>query len=85
MKELFTRGLIYYNANFADPEVIMIRECVMNGVGCVQVINDVVLMASNGTIDLHLKGSLISFIILSFKFCTNSFEFRSFIILSLYL
>ena len=35
----------------------MIRECVMNGVGCVQVINDVVLIASNGTIDLQLKGN----------------------------
>merc|ERR550519_1861321 len=39
------------------PEAVMIRECLMNGEGCVQVINDVVLMASNGTIDLQLKES----------------------------
>merc|ERR550519_3019800 len=39
------------------PEVVMIRECLMNGEGCVEVINDVVLIASNGTIDLQLKES----------------------------
>merc|ERR550519_1351147 len=39
------------------PEVVMIRACLMNGEGCVQVINDLVLMASNGTIDLQLKES----------------------------
>merc|ERR550519_2273025 len=39
------------------PEVVMIRACLMNGEGCVQIINDLVLMASNGTIDLQLKES----------------------------